>query len=150
MGCNLSSPSVQVPPRRRRRARPPRLNLPFDTGYVPSSESESTPTPPKKKMSCEESWVNKKNPMECYFCLSKNGLLMTMPRCRCRFYAHKSCLMEYVSHCNLVCSICKEFYTIPEIGEKNVEVMQRVLTIIKDREEFTRNKLFIDSILSVT
>ena len=73
MGCNLSSPSVQVPPRRRRRARPPRLNLPFDTGYVPSSESESTPTPPKKKMSCEESWVNKKNPMECYFCLSKNA-----------------------------------------------------------------------------
>ena len=151
MGCNFSS-NTQVPrpeTRRRRRQRPARLDL-FDTGYVPSSESEGTPTPtPTKKLVVEETWIDKKNPMDCYICFSNKGLLMNMPRCRCAFYAHKKCLMEYVSHNNLKCSICKEYYCLPNINEKNVEVVQRILTVIKDRETWTQNKLFIDSIISV-
>jgi len=150
MGCNLSSSNTQAAPvetRRRRRQRPTRLDL-FDTGYVPSSESEGTPTP--KQILAEESWVDKKNPMECYFCFSNTGLLLNMPRCRCTFYAHKKCLMEYVARDNLKCSICKEYYCLPLEREKNVEVVQRILTVIKDRETFTQNKVFIDSILSVT
>ena len=150
MGCNYSSTNSEVPrleTRRRRRQRPTRLNL-FDTGYMPSSESEGTPTP-TKKIVAEETWIDKKNPMECYICFSNKGLLMNMPRCRCTFYAHKKCLMEYVSHNNLKCSICKEYYCLPNINEKNVEVVQRILTVIKDREIWTQNKLFIDSIISV-
>jgi len=150
MGCNFSSANTPLPRsrnRRRRRQRPTPLDL-FDTGYVPSSESEGTPTP-IKKIAIEESWLDKKNPMECYICFSNKGLLMNMPRCRCTFYAHKKCLMEYVSHVNIKCSICKEYYCLPNVGEKNVEVVQRILTVIKDRETWTQNKLFIDSIISV-
>lgn len=151
MGCNLSSTNVtpQSTTSQRRR-RPSRLNL-FDTGYVPSSESEGTPTPtPTKTMFAEETWTDQTNPMQCYICFSKKGLLLKMPCCRCNFYAHKLCLMEYVSYGNLRCSICKEYYCLPNEGEKNVEVVQRILTVIKDRETWTQNKLFIDSIISVT
>ena len=149
MGCNFSSANTPLPSsRNRRRRRPTRLDF-FDTGYVPSSDSEGTPTP-TKKIVIEETWIDKKNPMECYICFSNQGLLMKMPRCQCTFYAHKKCLMEYVSHGNLRCSICKEYYCLPNKGEKNVEVVQRILTVIKDRETWTQNKLFIDSIISVT
>lgn len=148
MGCNLSSSNLPVPAiQTRRRRRPPRLSF-LDTGYLPSSESEGTPTPPKKLVA-EETWIEKQNPMKCYICLSNKGLLMKMPRCRCTFHAHKLCLMEYVSHVNLRCSICKEYYCLPNKGEKNVEVVQRIMTVIKDRETWTQNKLFIDSIISV-
>ncbi len=62
MGCNFSS-NTQVPrpvTQRRRRQRPARLDL-FDTGYLPSSESEGTPTPtPTKKLVVEETWIDKK------------------------------------------------------------------------------------------
>jgi hypothetical protein len=148
MGCNLSSTNVTPQSQTRRRRRPPRLSF-LDTGYLPSSESEGTPTPPKKLIA-EETWIEKQNPMKCYICLSTTGLLLTMPRCRCTFHAHKLCLMEYVSHVNLRCSICKEYYCLPLQKEKNVEVVQRIMTVIKDREQWTQNKLFIDSIISVT
>ena len=42
----------------------------------------------------EEVFPEKRNAIECYFCFENTGLLLTMPRCRCRQFAHKKCLMR--------------------------------------------------------
>lgn len=146
----MPRPEVEVQRSRTRR----RFELAiYDTGYLPSSDSDAgTPVKEEKNIfdSMEEFFPDKKNAMQCYFCFENNGLLLTMPRCRCRSYAHKKCLMTYVSKKNTRCSICKEFYCNVIAEESNLEMMQRVMTIIKDREELFQRKMFINSIISVT
>ena len=157
MGCKFttvqeeSENNESVTPRRQRRR--PRSLLPiFDTGYLPSSESETdTPTPTQKKeIVLVESFPNKKNAMKCYICFEKTGLLIKMPRCRCDFYAHKSCLINYVNNYRVKCSICKEFFCLPENKETKRELVLKIMTVIKDREELYKKKVFIESIISVT
>jgi hypothetical protein len=146
---NIENPNT-LPPRRVR----PRLQLSiYDTGYLPSSESDNdTPTPTNKKnpWEAQEILPENQNAMQCYFCFEKNGLLLTMPLCRCRQFAHKKCLMTYVGKLNIRCSICKEFYCEMEEKESKLDMVQRVMTVIKDREALFQRKIFINSIIGVT
>ena len=156
MGCVQFSNRTPIPevatdrPRRRRR-----LQLSFyDTGYLPSSDSDASTPPTKEEKNIfdtiEEVFPEKRNAIECYFCFENTGLLLTMPRCRCRQFAHKKCLMKYVSQKNLSCSICKELYCDIISEENKIEMVQRILTVIKDRELLFQHKTFINSIISVT
>ena len=142
MGCSIGVPRL----RRRRRQRPQILEF-YDLGYLTSSESECGDTP-KSPVQQEDMFAENKNAVKCYFCFEKKGLLLQMPRCRCNFFAHKKCLMQYVKKFNFKCSICKEYYCSKNENESRVDLVQRIITVIDDREQFHMKKVFINSIIS--
>jgi len=156
MGCKFttvreeSENNDSTVPNRPARRRPPSLLSIYDTGYLTSSESETDTPTPKKELVLKESFPNKKNAMKCYICFENTGLLMKMPRCRCDFFAHKSCLINYVNTYKVKCSICKEFYCLPQEKENKLELVQKIITVIQDREELYKKKIFIESSISVT
>ena len=140
--------TTETPPARRRR--PHAL---YDIGYLTSSESDAdTPTSDKIKWKWDATEIlpDNHNAMQCYFCFEDKGILLTMPLCRCKVFAHKKCLMTYVSSYNLRCSICKELYCEKNEKENKFDTMQRIMTVIKDREAVFQRKIFINSILGVT